>query len=77
MTFVSVKTDIDRILRRQKPNHIPNFTELFAFLEIVTHWFKMKKESTLFRRYHSQIFNKQWISNAHWFDFDLPVNLHN
>ena len=36
MTFVSVKTDIDRILRRQKPNYIPNFTELFAFLEIVT-----------------------------------------
>ena len=48
MTFVSAKTDIDRILRRQKPIHIPNFTELFVFLEIVTHWFKMKKSPQTF-----------------------------
>ena len=32
MTFVPAKTDIDRILRRQKSIHIPNSIELFVFL---------------------------------------------
>ena len=37
MTFVSAKTDVDRILRGQKSIQIPKSMELFVFFEIVTH----------------------------------------
>ena len=58
MTFVSAKTDIDRILRRQKSIHIPNSIELFVFLEIVTHWFRMKKINQLFLEYIKEKYSK-------------------